>query len=612
MASSRTEPLLGPDIILPNKKIYSVKVGRKTGFYTTWFSAHKQIDRYGGACHKSFLNGREALCDWYLHLVISDLPITPPTIDEQPPVLRHPPAAVPPPAPEPAPVAPPSVAEVPVVQAPVAPTPVTPVSTTLPAFSSAPSPAPTSSESLYYMDMVVDAVPATPPSTPEPAIPTSAATNTQGATLPVPTAQRRSRHPVVTPDIVVAVSDTIARLEKQHLAQARVVPPASSSSRVAARPTSSQVMEELNTRIAQLSIPGKTLKSVAAEKSRSTMTFTMLNGENLYEIVSDSEDGDDERSVDSDRDVSTGYGSIRANSTGKHAKDAGDVQQALDDARAVKAAAVQAEAKRFPAGASSDVQGAKESNDGEVRNAFERPQAATIALWMCEDASVGRDFWEDAVHTWRSRRDEVENEYDERLCNETDELLLGNYQAACERLRVAHRIYEELAGAEEHLELVSKKTGKKTCEVSSYPPRGTVAHDIVHSECSQDKGCVKEETLKRLVDGLPGPKDEFVRLFGLSPAERKILLPYKPAPARDADERIFLQPTSEGSPPRLLPLPLHVLGYMYFVLKVDGDYAIYEWDERTNMESLKKRYPNAEIRPFYTHGEASVFVNNRK
>lgn len=42
------------------KKIYCVKVGRKTGFFNSWDECKKQIDGFSGAVYKSFTNMQEA------------------------------------------------------------------------------------------------------------------------------------------------------------------------------------------------------------------------------------------------------------------------------------------------------------------------------------------------------------------------------------------------------------------------------------------------------------------------------------------------------------------------------------------------------------------------
>ena len=45
------------------KKVYAVRVGRKTGLFTTWAECKAQVDGYMGARYKGFMTAQEAM-DW--------------------------------------------------------------------------------------------------------------------------------------------------------------------------------------------------------------------------------------------------------------------------------------------------------------------------------------------------------------------------------------------------------------------------------------------------------------------------------------------------------------------------------------------------------------------
>ena len=47
------------------KRYYAVAVGRRCGIYDNWDHAHRQVDRYSGAVHKSFKNLQEAFLYMY-------------------------------------------------------------------------------------------------------------------------------------------------------------------------------------------------------------------------------------------------------------------------------------------------------------------------------------------------------------------------------------------------------------------------------------------------------------------------------------------------------------------------------------------------------------------
>ncbi|VDC00231.1 unnamed protein product [Peniophora sp. CBMAI 1063] len=204
-----------------------------------------------------------------------------------------------------------------------------------------------------------------PPPSPEPAPRTRKHAGKGKATQPATTP---SRHPVITPEFLLEINSAISRLSGRHR-ESIDVPQASTLLSTGPRASSSSdaahhnnVMEDINRRIAKITIPGKSLQSVAVKQSSSGVTFTMLNGENAIEVVDSDSDG--EHSPDSDHNVYTDCGDIwetppQPNEYG------GSIRHAHDDVRAVNAAVDASEAKHLGEGSR-----AQTASGVEAPNAF--------------------------------------------------------------------------------------------------------------------------------------------------------------------------------------------------------------------------------------------------